>query len=138
LSESVFDAMKQQNTEQPPLGWVLYDDACGFCRRWVPFFGGTLQRRGFEIAPLQADWVRAKLELSDSELLSDLRLLLADGSLICGADAYRYATRRIWWAWPVYIFSITPGLRKVFDWGYRTFAANRYRASAACGLDRGH
>jgi predicted DCC family thiol-disulfide oxidoreductase YuxK len=127
--------MKQPTARQQVPGWILYDDSCGFCRRWIPFWEGTLQRRGFSIAPLQADWVRAKLQLSESELLHDLRLLLADGSQIRGADVYRYATRRIWWAWPVYLFSITPGLRSIFDWGYRTFAANRFRVSAACGLD---
>jgi predicted DCC family thiol-disulfide oxidoreductase YuxK len=126
--------MKQPTARQQVPGWILYDDSCGFCRRWIPFWEGTLQRRGFSIAPLQADWVRAKLQLSESELLHDLRLLLADGSQIRGADVYRYATRRIWWAWPVYLFSITPGLRSIFDWGYRTFAANRFRVSAACGL----
>ena len=117
-----------------PLGWILYDDSCGFCRRWVPFWERALQKRGFAIAPLQSDWVRAKYNLSEAELLNDLRLLLADGSQIKGADVYRYATKRIWWAWPVYLFSITPGLRSIFDWAYRTFAANRFRVSSACGL----
>ena len=130
--------MKQSTTHQESLGWILYDDSCGFCRRWIPFWQGALQRRGFSIAPLQADWVRAKLQLNESELLYDLRLLLADGSQICGADVYRYATQRIWWAWPVYLFSVTPVLRRIFDWGYRTFAANRFRVSSACGLVRRH
>lgn len=119
-------------------GWILYDDSCGFCRRWVPYWKDTLQRRGFGIAPLQADWVAAKLQLKDSELLDDLRLLLSDNSQIFGANVYRYAMRRIWWAWPIYLFAITPGLRSIFDWGYRTFAANRYRVSASCGLDEKH
>ena len=127
--------MKQPAPSQQPVGWILYDDSCGFCRRWIPFWQNALQRRGFSIAPLQSDWVRVKLQLSETELLHDLRLWLADGSQIRGADVYRYATRRIWWAWPVYLFSITPGLRNVFDWGYRTFAANRFRVSSACGLD---
>lgn len=127
--------MKRTIAQQQVLGWIFYDDLCGFCRRWIPFWQGALQRRGFSIAPLQEDWVRAKLQLSESELLRDLRLLLADGPQIRGADVYRYATRRIWWAWPIYLFSITPGLRNVFDWGYRTFAANRFRVSSACGLD---
>ena len=127
--------MKQQKANQQSPGWILYDDSCGICRRWIPFWENALQRRGFDIAPLQADWVRAKLKLSEPELLSDLRLLLADGSQIRGADVYRYAMRRIWWAWPAYLFSITPGLRNIFDWGYRKFAANRYRASTVCGLD---
>ena len=127
--------MKQTADQQQPRGWVLYDDACGFCRRWVPFWEGVLRRRGFNIAPLQADWVRGKLQLSEEDLVRDLRLLLSDDSQVCGADVYRYATRRIWWAWPVYLFSITPGLRRVFDWGYRTFATNRYRVSSACRLN---
>lgn len=127
--------MKDQATFQQPRGWILYDDSCGFCRRWVPFWENALKRHGFHIAPLQADWVRLKLQLNESDLLRDLRLLLADGTQICGADVYRYVTRRIWWAWPVYLFSITPGLRIVFDWGYRTFATNRFRVSGACGLN---
>ena len=130
--------MKQPTAHLQVLGWILYDDSCGFCRRWIPFWESALQRRGFSIAPLQDDWVRAKLQLSESELLHDLRLLLADGSQIRGANVYRYATRRIWWAWPIYLFSVTPGLRYVFDWGYRTFAANRFRVSAACGLGGKH
>ena len=124
------------NNAQPP-GWILYDDSCGVCRRWVPFWEGALRRHGFDIAPLQAEWVRAKLQLSDAELLRDLRLLFADGSQLCGADVYRYATRRIWWAWPVYLFAVTPGLRRIFDWGYRTFAAHRHRISQVCHLPPG-
>lgn len=94
-----------------------------------------MRRRGFHVAPLQAEWVRKKLMMSEADLLRDLRLLLPDGSQICGADVYRHATRRIWWAWPVYLFSVTPGLRRVFDRGYRTFATHRFRVSSACGLD---
>ena len=123
-----------QATNQQPRGWILYDDSCGFCRRWVPFWESQLKRRGFSIAPLQANWVRERLRLSEADLVQDLRLLLADGSQIAGADVYRYAMQRIWWAWPVYLVSVTPGFRQFFDWGYRTFARNRYRFSAACGL----
>ena len=122
--------MKPETTK----GWILYDDSCGFCRRWIPFWQGALLRRGFAVAPLQAEWVREKTGLSGVDLLADLRLLLADGTMIRGADVYRYAIRRIWWAWPVYIFSITPLLRNIFDWGYRTFAAHRYKVSQACQL----
>lgn len=124
--------MKRGKTN--PVGWILYDDSCGFCRRWIPFWENTLQKRGFEIAPLQANWVREKLDLSDRDLLQDLRLLLANGESIRGADVYRYATKRIWWAYPIYIFSILPVGRNIFDWSYRKFAANRYRVSRACHL----
>lgn len=116
------------------IGWILYDDSCGFCRRWIPFWEGALLRRGFAVAPLQADWVRQRTRLSEEALMQDLLLLLADGTIIRGANVYRYATRRIWWAWPVYLFSVTPLLRNIFDWSYRTFAAHRYQISQACRL----
>jgi predicted DCC family thiol-disulfide oxidoreductase YuxK len=115
-----------------PTGWILYDDSCGFCRRWVPFWEKTLQKRGFDIAPLQADWVKEKI--GERDLLRDLRLLLASGEQICGADTYRYALKRIWWAWPIYLFSIMPLGRNLFNWGYRTFAEHRYKISQACKL----
>jgi predicted DCC family thiol-disulfide oxidoreductase YuxK len=115
-------------------GWVLYDDGCGFCRGWVPFWGPTLRRRGFEIAPLQSAWVREAVQLDGAELLDDLRLLLRDGRQVQGADVYRHVMRRIWWARPFYLLACAPGLRRVFDGAYRAFATHRHRFSRACGL----
>ena len=120
--------------EMQPVGWVLYDDSCGFCRRWIPFWGETLRKRRFAIAPLQSEWVQQKLKEPEGDLLQDLRLLLADGGQVRGADVYRYVMRRIWWAHPLYLLSIAPLLCRVFDWGYRTFAINRYGFSRACRL----
>ena len=123
----------KRNTSKPA-GYVLYDDACGFCRRWIPFFENSLRRRGFAIAPLQAEWVNEQLGVSQADLLHDLWLVLASGEQVRGADVYRYLMRRIWWAFPLYLLASAPLLRKAFDWGYRTFADNRYRFSRACGL----
>lgn len=119
-----------------PLGWVLYDDACGFCRRWIPFWSETLSRRGFAIAPLQSPWVADRLAVSPEELVADLRLLLADGTVVRGADVYRHVMRRIWWARLLHLLSVAPGLRHVFDRAYRAFADHRLRISRACRLDR--
>jgi predicted DCC family thiol-disulfide oxidoreductase YuxK len=110
-------------------GWVLYDDSCGFCRCWIPLWS-----RGFDIAPLQAAWVRERIGLSEAELLRDIRLLLADGRRLDGASAYRYVMRRIGWAFPLYLASTLPLLRQAFDWAYQTFSRNRFRFSRACGL----
>jgi predicted DCC family thiol-disulfide oxidoreductase YuxK len=115
-------------------GWVLYDGSCGFCSRWVPFWENTLKKRGFNIAPLQADWVAWKLNLSQDELTSDFRLLLANGEKLAGAEVYRYLMRRIWWAMPLYFLSTLPLLRRLFDAGYRAFADNRYWISRTCHL----
>jgi predicted DCC family thiol-disulfide oxidoreductase YuxK len=117
-----------------PRGWILYDDSCGFCRRWVPFWENTLRRRGFAVAPLQADWVAARLNMNGREVADDLRLLFADGSHIRGADVYRYAMKRIWWAYPLYLLSVSPLLDAVFDRGYRTFALHRHQVSGFCRL----
>lgn len=117
-----------------PDSWVLYDDSCGFCRRWVPFWRLTLKKRGFEIAPLQSTWVRERLKTSESDLLADLRILLRNGEQVRGANVYRYVMKRIWWAYPFYLLSITPLFRRAFDWSYRAFANNRFRFSRACGL----
>ncbi len=75
--------------ERKPEGWVLYDGACGFCSRWVPFWQRTLAKRGFLIAPLQSDWVAEKFQLSEKEPASDFRLLLADGEQLAGAGSVR-------------------------------------------------
>jgi len=115
-------------------GWVFYDGACGFCSRWVPFWRTTLEKRGFRIAPLQADGVAAKFNLTEKELAADFRLLLASGEKLAGAEVYRYLMRRIWWAKPFYLLSILPVLRRLFDAGYRAFADHRYRISRACRL----
>jgi predicted DCC family thiol-disulfide oxidoreductase YuxK len=115
-------------------GWILYDDSCGFCRRWVPFWEGTLRRRGFDIAPLQAEWVAEKLKTDGTGLTEDLRLLLSDGRHVQGADVYRFAMKCIWWAYPLYLFSVTPLLRPLFDRGYRTFAKHRHQVSRFCRL----
>jgi len=78
--------------------------------------------------------VAEKLHLSDKGLVSDFRLLLADGEQLAGAAAYRYLMRRIWWATPLYLLSIFPVFRTLFDLGYRLFADNRFWISRRCHL----
>ena len=124
----------QEPSGNPPLGWVLYDDSCGICRRWISFWAMTLRRRGYAIAPLQAGWVAKRLKLPPEGLLADILLLLPDDTLIRGADVYRHCMRRIWWAAPFYLLAITPGFRVLFDMAYLIFAGNRFRFSRACRL----
>jgi predicted DCC family thiol-disulfide oxidoreductase YuxK len=119
-----------------PKGWLLYDGSCGFCSRWIPIWTPSLHKRGFAAAPLQAPWVRERLQLSENALLEDIRLLFADDSQLRGAEVYRYFMKRIWWAYPLYLLSILPGGRQTFNWAYRAFARNRFRFSKACGLEK--
>jgi predicted DCC family thiol-disulfide oxidoreductase YuxK len=128
--------MNAPDENPAPVGWVLYDGSCGFCREWVPFWAPAMRRRGIEIAPLQAEWVREKLGLAPDETLRDIRLLFSDGRQVSGPDVYREVMRRIGWARPFYLLSRAPGLRAVFDRCYRLFAKNRHRISRACGLEK--
>ncbi|MFO1476264.1 MAG: DUF393 domain-containing protein [Verrucomicrobiota bacterium] len=125
-------------TTTSPEGWVLYDGDCGFCARWVPRWKNLLRRRGLGIAALQEPWVKEKLAVQKPEqLMSDIRLLFADGRVLNGADVYRYVMRRTWWAFPIYVVSVLPLLNRLFDAAYRLFAINRHRFSKACGLGEG-
>lgn len=117
-----------------PAGWVLYDGSCGLCARGAPRWRRTLARLNLAIAPLQEPWVAQRLPLAAPELLRDIRLLLADGRHYAGADVYRYVWRRLWWAYPLFLFSVLPGLRGLFDRAYRAFADRRHRISSACRL----
>jgi predicted DCC family thiol-disulfide oxidoreductase YuxK len=82
--------------------------------------------------------VSVRFALTEQELASDFRLLLANGDKLAGADVYRYLMRRIWWATPLYFLSLLPVLRQLFDGGYRAFADNRHRISRACRLHADH
>lgn len=115
-------------------GWILYDGSCGFCSKWVPFWSTTLASQGLGFAPLQADWVKDRIDMPEEELISDLRLLLDTGEVISGPDVYRHVMRHGWWLTPLYLLSIIPGLSQLFDWSYRSFANHRYEVSAACRL----
>lgn len=122
---------------QPPAaatGWVLYDASCGICSRWVPWWSPTFARLGLGTAALQEAWVAQRIDLQPADLLRDICVLLADGRLVRGADAYRWVLRRIWWAWPVWLVATVPPTRWLFAGAYRLFARNRHAISHACGI----
>ncbi|HEV8410105.1 MAG TPA: DUF393 domain-containing protein [Gemmatimonadaceae bacterium] len=115
-------------------GLVLYDGSCGACSRWVPFWSPTLRRMDLGVAALQDPDVMRRLDLTPEELHSDIRILFSDDRQLAGADVYRYVMRRVWWAYPLYLVSIAPVLRSIFDAAYRVFARHRHAISASCGL----
>lgn len=118
----------------PPQGWVLYDSDCAICVRWAHLCAPVLHRRGFQIEPLQADWVPEALGLPREEAIRDIRLLTNEGITRAGADVYLYVANRIWWARPfAFIFSL-PGFNRLIWAGYRWFAANRHCVSGYCRL----
>jgi len=115
-------------------GWVLYDETCELCLRSVARWRRVIERRGFAFEALQAPWVRERLQLSETELLREMRLLLADGEIFGGADAVVRLARAIWWAWPLVALAWVPGVKRLLRAGYRAVAARRSCTNGACGV----
>lgn len=117
-----------------PLGWVLYDGACGFCSWWIPFWEKTINKTGYDIAPLQSDWVREKINLPEEFLNRDIVLMFTDGRKLVGADAYIFGMKKVWWSSPVgYLLSLA-GLKQLTWMFYRVFNRNRFVVSRICRL----
>jgi predicted DCC family thiol-disulfide oxidoreductase YuxK len=124
----------KNETQEPRVGWVLYDGACGFCFRWVHLWEKVLERRGLALKDLQSAWADGSLGISRDRLLDDILLLTRDGSIQSGANAYLYVARRIWWAWPFFAIFSLPGFNWALWRGYKWFNRNRYHISHHCSL----
>jgi predicted DCC family thiol-disulfide oxidoreductase YuxK len=114
---------------------IYFDGSCGLCTRSRQRFGAMTARRGFIWLPLQTPAVAKRLGLSDGELPGELKLLTHQGEILGGVDALMYIARRIWWATPVWLVSLVPGVRPLMRVIYRQVARNRHRISGACGFD---
>jgi len=113
---------------------LLYDGDCPFCRSIVNRWRGTLEGRGFEIIPLQTEWVRRRLDLPKEELLSEMRVLTPDGRVIGGAAALVHVWSKIWWAWPLWLAAQVPGAKWLLGRAYRWVAERRMCLSGTCSL----
>ena len=113
-------------------GWLFFDAECGFCTRIARWLAPILQRRGLALAPLQDPRVGSLLGLSGTELLREMRFLLADGSQCGGADAAVALAAEIWWARPLVWASRVPGVMGWLRAGYKRIAAQRSCAAERC------
>lgn len=120
--------------ENLPKGWVLYDGLCGFCTWWIPFWRKTIQKTGYDTALVQSQWVKEKLPLKEAELNNDIRLLLNDGTLINGADAYLYGMKKVWWSSPVGWALGLPFFRQLTWACYKVFNRKRFLVSRVCRM----
>lgn len=118
-------------------GWILYDGDCRLCRDWARRIESILSRRGLRLAALQTSWVRERLGLSEDAPPAEMRLLLANGECSGGADAFIEIARRIWWAWPLFLFANLPGVKFALRALYRILAANRHCFNGSCQVRNG-
>lgn len=116
-------------------GWVFYDAECPLCVAGVQRIGGLFVRRGFVWKPLQGPEVAAKLGVSQSDTLGEMKLLLASGRVVGGADAWAELLRSVWWLRPLGWLMRLPGLHDLCLAAYRCLARNRYCLGGACRRD---
>ena len=121
-------------TNDSNAGCLFYDGECRFCCASARRVERILARRRFQLRTLQSPDAPQRLGLSDQALLGEMRLLLAEGRNLGGADAVVEIARRIWWAWPLWLLSRVPGARPALHALYRVIAANRHCIGGACKL----
>jgi len=126
--------MSDNKADQPTAGLICYDGDCALCLCWLRRVERPLLRRGFGFVPLQTAWVKTQLNLSETDLLKEMRLLLPDGRMFGGADAAVVLARYVWWLWPLWIISKIPGTMPIIRATYRVIAKNRHCASDRCEI----
>lgn len=117
-------------------GWVLYDGDCRLCTGMAQRFRRLLAGRHFELLPLQTPWVKARLALPDSQLLSEMRFLRPDGKYFGGADALLEIAGNFWWAWPLWQIGRIPAVKEILRMGYQCVARNRSRVASVCEMKK--
>jgi predicted DCC family thiol-disulfide oxidoreductase YuxK len=128
------NAVITERTSEAAQGWVFYDSQCSLCTAAVLRFGPMLRRHHFEFAPLQAMWVQQRIGLNSGELLTEMKLLTANGRIYGGADALLQIARTIWLAWLLYALAQIPGVKILFRAIYRYIATNRKCFNGACSI----
>ncbi len=113
-------------------GWIYFDGECPLCAAGVTRWGGLWARRGFRWLPLQTPGVAARLGLTEKALHEEMRLLLPDGQVKGGAEAWAILLRAVWWLWPLGALLGVPGLRRLGRFSYRWIADHRHCWSGGC------
>lgn len=110
--------------------WIWYDGNCPLCRAMKENLQEPLANAGFSFAPLQEEWVRARLGGADPD--REMKVLQSNGTILGGADAMVYLANFLPWAWPVRLTARIPGGMFVLRHVYRHVAARRICGSHAC------
>jgi predicted DCC family thiol-disulfide oxidoreductase YuxK len=61
-----------------------------------------------------------------------MKFITRGNQVFGGAEAVVQIVRRVWWAWPVFVFSRFPGMMRLMEKYYRHVAANRSCAKDVC------
>lgn len=127
-----------------PRATVLYDGACGLCRRSAAVLWTADAMRRLEFANARdAAVIAERFPRVDAEAaLRDMYVVDADGRTYAGFEAYRRLAALVPIGWPVLPFLYVPGVPAIGRAAYRRVADSRipilHCAGGACELDHDH
>jgi len=113
-------------------GSIFHDAGCPRCQAARVLAGPIFAKRGFDWVPLQTPGVAGRLGLSESALMEEMKLQLADGRVFGGIDSWIVLFRSVWWLWPFGVLLSLPGFYWLGQGTYRWLARNRYCFSGQC------
>jgi predicted DCC family thiol-disulfide oxidoreductase YuxK len=109
---------------------VVYDGACGFCRRWIARWKASFGDR-VEVASYQTAASRFP-EMEAAGFREAVHLRAPDGTWTRGAEAvFRALAAAPGRGWLLWLYRRVPGFAPFSEWVYRVVAANRPGLSAA-------
>lgn len=126
--------MPDKNARVTQSGWVFYDADCPLCVAGVRRIGGLFVRHGFVWEPLQGPGIAAKLEASQSDMPGEMKLLLADGRVVGGADAWASLFHSVRWLRPLAWLMQLPVLHGLSHTAYGYVTRNRYCIGKVCRI----
>lgn len=134
-SEPISSVAAQQLLPRPSKPTIVFDGACGMCRRTMRMVDAFDWLSAFAQQPYDEAVVRYP-QVERRQLDEGIRVLFADGSVVVGIDAVRSIAMRTplgaLLAWTLYL----PPVRWLGARAYRSIAARRRRdAGQACRLD---
>lgn len=113
-------------------GTIFYDAQCSLCQAGRRVAGGIFTRRGFAWTPLQTPAAARRLRISEEALLEAMRVLLPDGRVVSGLDAWIVLFRAVGWLGPVAWLLSRPGIHPVGQACYRWIARHRSCFGGKC------
>ncbi|MBT5322325.1 MAG: DUF393 domain-containing protein [Verrucomicrobiales bacterium] len=78
--------------------------------------------------------MRRRLNLPETELMKELRVITPDGRVLGGTAGLIHMCGKIWWACPLWLMARVPGVKWLMDRAYRWMAERRMCLSGACSL----
>jgi predicted DCC family thiol-disulfide oxidoreductase YuxK len=104
----------------PALPTVIYNDACGFCRRWADHLRRWDRSGRVALLPLEDDRAPALAARSRSELEQAVHAILPSGQVLSGAAAIRSICGFLPGGWVIRLVLSVPGTlavaERVYGW----------------------